>query len=91
MIDDLITTLEIVRDAVWSKDKDKGFEAVTIFLLQFMDVFGHSPSFTSKMFPILEELKDRIQAGDFDEANSSVLALLVRMRQVKEALSASKE
>jgi len=45
MIDDLITTLEIVRDAVWSKDKDKGFEAVTIFLLQFMDVFGHSPSF----------------------------------------------
>jgi hypothetical protein len=56
-----------------------------------MDVFGHSPSFTSKMFPILEELKDRIQAGDFDEANSSVLALLVRMRQVKEALSASKE
>ena len=40
---------------------------------------------------ILEELKDRIQAGDFDEANSSVLALLVRMRQVKEVLSASKE
>jgi len=56
-----------------------------------MDVFGHSHSFTSKMFPILEELKDRIQAGGFDEANSSVLALLVRMRQVKEALSASKE
>ena len=54
MIDDLITTLELVRDAVWSKDKDKGFEAVTIFLLQFMDVFGHSHSFTSKIFPFLK-------------------------------------
>jgi len=81
MIDDLISTLEVVRDAVWAKDKEKAFEAVTIFLLQFMDVFGHSSSFMSKMFPILEELKNQIQAGDFDEANPSVLALLVRLQE----------
>ncbi|MGA7796729.1 MAG: hypothetical protein WCA19_27180 [Candidatus Acidiferrales bacterium] len=91
MIDDLISTLEVVRDAVWARDKEKAFESVTIFLLQFMDVFGHSSSFMSKMFPILEELKDQIQAGDFDEANSGVLALLVRLRQVRESMSASKE
>jgi len=91
MIDDLIATLEIVRDAVWAKDKDTGFEAVTIFLLQFMDVFGHSSSLISKTLPLLEELKDRIQAGDFEEANPIVLALLVRIRQVKEAMESPKK
>ena len=30
-IDDLIETAEILRDAVLAKDKDKGFEAVTVF------------------------------------------------------------
>jgi hypothetical protein len=40
MIDELIATLEIVRDAVRAKDKDKGFEAVTIFLLQLMTCSG---------------------------------------------------
>jgi hypothetical protein len=86
MIDELIATLEIVRDAVRAKDKDKGFEAVAIFLLQFMDVFGHSSSFISKTFPVLEELKDRIQAGDFEDAIPIVYALLVRMRQLKKAM-----
>jgi len=91
MIDDLISTLEVVRDAVWAKDKEKGFEAITIFLMQFLEVFGHSSRFMSKMFPILEELKNQIQVGNFEEANSGVLALLVRLRQVEEAMTEPKE
>lgn len=39
-IEDLIYTLEVIRDAVWEKDKDKGFEAVTVFLMQFMPVIS---------------------------------------------------
>lgn len=88
-IEDLIYTLEVVRDAVWAKDKDKGFEAVTIFLMQFMNVFGHSPALVSKTFPTLEELKNKIQAEQFEEANPIVLALLVRMREVNKAMKSS--
>jgi hypothetical protein len=88
-IEDLIYTLEVIRDAVWAKDKDKGFEAVTVFLMQFMTVFGHSPTFVSKMFPTLEELKDKIQTEQFEDANPIVLALLVRIRQVNEAMNSS--
>ena len=91
MIDNLISTLEVVRDAVWAKDKEKGFEAITIFLMQFLEVFGHSSSFMSKMFPILEELKNQIQVGNFEEANSGVLALLVRLRQVEQSMAEPKE
>ena len=85
-VDDLIYTLEVVRDAVWAKDKHKGFEAVTVFLLQFMDVFGHAPAVVSKTFPTLEELKDKIQTEQFEEADPVVLALLVWMRGVKKSM-----
>jgi len=88
-INNLIETLEVVRDAVWAKDKDKGFESVTILLMQFMDTFGHSKNLVTKTFPVLEELKNHIQSGEFEEANPVVLALLVRFRQVKEAMENS--
>jgi hypothetical protein len=42
------------------------------------------------MLPILEELKDQIQAGDFEEAKLGRLGS-VRLREVREAMSASKE
>jgi len=60
-VDDLIHTLEVVRDAVWAKDGHKGFEAVTVFLLQFMDLFGHAPDVVSRTFPTLKKLKGAIQ------------------------------
>lgn len=88
-IDDLVYTLEVVYDAVLARNKDKGFEAVTIFLLQFFDTFGHAPTLFSKTFAVLEKLKDRIQAGDFEEAIPIVLALLAKMREVKDAMKSS--
>jgi hypothetical protein len=44
-----------------------------------------------KTFPVLEELKDRIQAGDFEEAIPIVYALLLRLRQVKKAMASPKK
>jgi len=52
-IDNLIDTLELVRNSIAAKDKDMGFEAVTIFLTQFMDTFGHAPNIVAATFPIL--------------------------------------
>lgn len=88
-IDNLIKTLEILRDALWAKNKDGGSEAVTVLLMQFMAAFGGSPEIVGGTFPVLEELKDYIQSEEFDEASPVVLALLVRFRQVREAIEGS--
>jgi hypothetical protein len=40
----------------------------------------------SKTLPVVRELKDNIQTGDFEEANPKVLALLVKMRQANERM-----
>ena len=85
-VDDLIHTLEVVRDAVWAKDGHKGFEAVTVFLLQFMDLFGHAPDVVSRTFPTLEKLKGAIQTEHFEDAEPVVLALLARMRGVNKSM-----
>ena len=79
-IDELVATLEIVCDAVNEKNSEKGFEVVTVFLVQYMDVFGHSPEIVTKTMPILEQLKDFIRSGAYDDAYPIVLALLVKLR-----------
>jgi|ERR1700730_2262897 hypothetical protein len=87
--DDAIAALELVRDAVWSKNKERGFESVTVFLVCFKNVFGHSESFMAEMFPKLESIKDHILAGRFDDANIAVLALLAWLRGVRSKLQAN--
>jgi hypothetical protein len=84
-IDHLIYALENVRDGVLAMDKDTGLETLTIFSAEFMNRYGHSQKVVSHAFPILEGLRDRIQAGDFEGADPIVLALLARFRQVREA------
>ena len=79
-IDSLIKTAEILRDAVLAKDKDKGFEAVTIFLMQFMGAFGGSQNMVAKMLPVLEGVKDHILSDEFEKAIPFVDALLANLR-----------
>jgi len=88
-IDNLIETAEILRDAVLAKDKDKGFEAVTIFLMQFMGAFGGSQNMVTKMLPVLESLKDHVLSGDFEKADLLVTALLANLRMVRESIGQS--
>ena len=82
-IDNLIETAEILRNAVLAKDKDKGFEAVTVFLMQYMGTFGGSPNMLTKMLPILEGLKDHILSGDFENAYPVATALLANLRMAR--------
>jgi hypothetical protein len=88
-IDDLIETAEILRDAVLAKDKDKGFEAVTVFLMQFMGAFGSSQNMVTKMFPVVEGLKDHILSGDFEKADPVAMALLANLRMAKKSIGQS--
>ena len=88
-IDDLIETAEILRDAVLAKDKDKGFESVTVFLMQFMGVFGSSQNMVTKMFPVVEGLKDQILCGDFEKADPVAMALLANLRMASKSIGQS--
>ena len=88
-IDNLIETAKILRDAVLAKDKDKGFEAVTIFLMQFMGAFGGSQNMVNKMLPVLESLKDHVLSGDFEKADLLVTALLANLRVARESVGQS--
>jgi len=88
-IDNLIETAEILRDAVLAKDKDKGFEVVTVFLMQFMGAFGSSQNMVTKMFPVVEGLKDHILSGDFEKADPVAMALLVNLRMARKTIEQS--
>jgi len=88
-IDNLIETAKILRDAVLAKDKDKGFEAITIFLMQFMGAFGGSQNMVTKMLPVLESLKDHVLSGDFEKADLLVTALLANLRMARESIGQS--
>lgn len=85
----LIQTLEILGDAVARKDQEKAFEAVTIFLMQFMGTFGPDRIFFNKIFPVLEELKDHILSAQFEEAEVIVLTLISTLREVNSELEES--
>ena len=82
-IDDLIETLEIMRDAILARDRDKAFEAVTVCLVQFIHTLGHDQKFFSTMFQFLEELKNNIQQEQYDESMAHVLAWLAKLRSVR--------
>jgi len=80
----LIETTEILHSAIQAKDKEKGFEAVTILLMQIVDIYGFNGDAFVTMFPFLEELKSCIESGHFDEANSRAFALMTKLRAARE-------
>jgi hypothetical protein len=82
---DLISTLEVVRDAVDAKQKPQAFEAVTVLLLQYVEVFGHSQSLMMTTFPLLEQLKNHICSEEYDAAYPIILALLAKFRRASQA------
>lgn len=90
-IDFLIETTEILQAAIQTKDREKGFEAVTILLMQFIEIYGFEEGMFTTIFPYLESLKGRIEAGDFDDADKGVSTLLLQLRSVGEASDAKRK
>lgn len=83
-IDILIETMEILCAAIRAKDGDKAFEAVTILLMQVFEFFGFVEGTFEIMFPFLEQLKGKIEAGDYAAAESDALALLTKFRAIRQ-------
>jgi hypothetical protein len=82
-VDELICTLQIIRQAICTKDKGKASDSITIFLMQFMQAFGRTSEFVSDMLPVLKDLRDNIQSEDFEHAESITLALFAKLMLVK--------
>lgn len=83
-IDILIETTEILCAAVQAKDGDKAFEAVTILLMQVFEFFGFVEGTFEIMFPFLEQLKGKIETGDYVGAESDAIALLTKFRALRQ-------
>jgi hypothetical protein len=87
MFDEVIRDLETARDAISDNDGDKALTALTAVLLQTIDLFGHDDAFFAKFFPVLEQLKQYIQSGSYDDALALTLAMLVRFRRAQASIS----
>jgi hypothetical protein len=88
-IDDILETLECLKAFLDDKDREQSFEAATILLLQFMDLYGHDHSIMGAWFPLLEDVKNDIQQRQFEDAIPTVAELLVAFRQVEHMSPAS--
>ena len=87
-IEDLLTTICIVSKALIARDKDKGFEAITVLLLQWLDTFNYSEE-AFEAFQLLEGIKNAILAEDFNAALTLLLGILpkiVAMEQSQEIM-----
>ncbi len=83
----LIGTAELLRDAIWAKDKQEGAGAMATVLLQFMTTFGHDEDFVRKPLPSLVRLPQLVLGGDFDRAAADILEWLARLRQMTTGLA----
>jgi hypothetical protein len=86
-IDILIETTEILCSAIQAKDGDKAFEAVTILLMQVFDLCWHVEGTFEVMFPVLEQLKEKVEAEDYEGAEGDAFALLTTFRAIRQPSS----
>lgn len=85
-LDELLYTLDVLDKAISAKDTDKAFEAATVLLMEFAELFGSTPSFFAKTLPLLEQLKEHIENERFEEASILTAAFSARIREAKSAI-----
>ena len=85
-LDELLCTLEALRNATSARDANKAHEAVTVFLMEFASFFGVGSDFFKKTFPILEQLREHVENERFDEAGTLTIAFLAQIRRAKKAM-----
>lgn len=79
--DELEETLEVLGEAIRKRDKQKAFNAVLAFIGLCAATFD--ADFYAKISPMIEKLKQHIEAEEFEDAHALCMAFLVRIRQAK--------
>lgn len=78
----IVRELELLRDAVWAANREEALAGATALLLQSQQVFGHDVEFMRTLWPTLSTLRTCIDSGDYEQANTYVLAFLAKFRAV---------
>ena len=80
VLENIAETLDILELGIIARDKGKAFEAVTTLLMQVLHSFKNDNRALVTTFPLLEQFKDSIVAGDFAEALSYCQAFRAMFR-----------
>ena len=83
MFNQVIKSLEEVRDEIDSRNSEMALETITAVLLQLTDLFGHDKKLMGRYSSILEQLRGEIQKEKFDEAWATVVGLLATFRKAQ--------
>jgi len=83
MFNQVIKSLEAVRDEIDSRNSEMALEKLTAVLLQLTDLFGHDKNFMGRCDSILEQLRGEIQKKKYDEAWATVVGVLASLRKAQ--------
>ena len=67
-LDVLLETMQVLKPALADEDGDKAHEAITVMLMQGLDLFGAKSVAMQQFFPVMDVIKRRIDDADFSGA-----------------------
>jgi hypothetical protein len=85
MFDEVIQRLEAALHAIDAKDHNRALGELVYIRVEVWRLFGHSPKHFADFRAVLDDLKDHLEAKEFDEASTITIALLAKLRAVREA------
>jgi len=82
-LDEIKATTHILLQALRQSDLDKGYEAVSVLLMQGMTLLGPDHPAMQQFFPVWNAIERHISSGDTDKALGQTL---VWSRQLDELI-----
>ncbi|MBC7619871.1 MAG: hypothetical protein H7293_12960 [Candidatus Saccharibacteria bacterium] len=77
----LITT-DILTTALSSGNLEKGHEAISVMLMQGMDMFGAESAAMQQFCPVWDAIKGHIDRGDAEQALEQSNVWMLQLREV---------
>lgn len=86
MFKQVIETLKAVRDAIAAKDSKSAEAALTVALVQIVDLFGDNENYMQKIYPMLESLRGEIQTEQFKYASETTEIILELFQESQQTI-----
>ena len=79
----LLETIVILKAALSDQDDDKAHEAVSVLLMQCMTLLGPDSPVMRHFFPVMDAIKERIDALDLDGALRQTVIFERQINEIK--------
>lgn len=76
MFKQVIGTLTALQEAIAAKDSKSAEAALTVALVQIVDLFGNDEEYMQQIYPILESLRGEIQTEQIEYASETTAVLV---------------